>query len=878
MSEATSLLDRGDSSNYGTKKDGNGTADAIDVRRRRSSVAAMAAAKAILHDRDGSGDEAGKNPKASDDSAVTSNEGGTLNMIQGIVSQGAAVAVVSLLTFLAGIPFGSSYFPTELALPGKEVLGLRMFLFATFVGQMVFTFKSKFTNGIGLQMVENVPFYVQLGRTVIEEQGNGSGAFSTLFFLFGMSSVVVGLFFFSLGKFGMGRVVYFFPSHVLLGCIGGIGAFLAVTSVEVSTNTTFEFTAAGFNDSIVNNFHLLGPVLAFELILRLLMRMTEKNGEPQYPLLGPIYYCFITPIFYAGLFAFGISKDSAMEMGYFFPPLSSNGSVFSSDLFEIFTMVSLSEISWPAVIKSLPTLIGLAAFSLMHVPINIPAFAISTNVEPDMNAELIAHGYSNAISGLFGGLQNYMAYANSVVYAKSNGDGKYSSLSVAAVTVIVYIYGPTIASVLPRCMAGTLLLHIGVDLFREGLIESYEDYDKLEYSGVVLITVVMVLLGMEAALVAGIIAALATYAAQSVVYQDPIRGSMSGDRLRSLAWNRSLKAQEILNIKRQAIYVIQLQGHIFFGNATSMTDEIKHKLNKKREAGNEPSVVILDFQHVIGLDSSAAQSIGKLKRFLLKNYAVETLLFVTGNEDGRFRCTFNLAHAVGGGSDRASINIVSAESLSAVALATRIETKSGLLAEIPHSRMCETLDEALVFAEDILIALEDPSIFQTDPNELFPYVSRTTAPNSNEVKSLLETLCGGASSSDINTLYALLSHEKYQLGDTIWKQGDPGDSLKFVVEGLLVSTNEDEQGTPESVYPGSVIGELGLVMMSHRLSTVKVSSKEAILYSLGKDEWETLTKKNPAAARCIDMLTIKYLAHRVGHVSNDISDKRSLPV
>ena len=131
---------------------------------------------------------------------------------------------------------------------------------------------------------------MELGRTVIEEQGNGSGAISTLFFLFGVSSVVVGLFFFFLGKFGMGRVVYFFPSHVLVGCIGGIGAFIAVTSVEVSTNTTFEFTAAGFNDSILNNFHLLGPVLAFELILRLLMRMTEKNGEPQYPLLGPVSF------------------------------------------------------------------------------------------------------------------------------------------------------------------------------------------------------------------------------------------------------------------------------------------------------------------------------------------------------------------------------------------------------------------------------------------------------------------------------------------------------------------------------------------------------------------------------------------------------------
>jgi SulP family sulfate permease len=73
-------------------------------------------------------------------------------------------------------------------------------------------------------------------------------------------------------------------------------------------------------------------------------------------------------------------------------------------------------------------MVALAAFSLIHVPINIPAFAISTDVgkigwfscvkilyflltrqvlvlsiDADMNAELMAHGYSNAISGLFGG-------------------------------------------------------------------------------------------------------------------------------------------------------------------------------------------------------------------------------------------------------------------------------------------------------------------------------------------------------------------------------------------------------------------------------------------------------------------------------------------
>ena len=137
-------------------------------------------------------------------------------------------------------------------------------------------------------------------------QGNGRDAASTLFFLFGLSSVIVGLVFYLLGKLELGRVVYFFPSHVLVGCIGGIGAFITVTSLEVTTNTTFLFTAEGFNECIVKNIHLLAPVLSFELVLRLLMKLTEKNGEPQYPLLGPIYYCCITPVFYAVFWGLGI--------------------------------------------------------------------------------------------------------------------------------------------------------------------------------------------------------------------------------------------------------------------------------------------------------------------------------------------------------------------------------------------------------------------------------------------------------------------------------------------------------------------------------------------------------------------------------------------
>ena len=213
-----------------------------------------------------------------------------------------------------------------------------------------------------------------------------------------------------------------------------------------------------------------------------------------------------------------------------------------------------------------------------------------------MNAELIAHGYANALSGIFGGLQTYMTYSNSVLYAKSGGKGKISSLAVVVLTMALFVIGPSIASYLPRCMAGTLLLHIGIDLVLEGVydckwstsMDSYKfryrylvshvivivfvfvnsafgKYDHLEYAGIWAIALVMTVWGMTAALIAGVIAALTTYAVQSINYQSPIRQIMTASTLRSSAWTRCIKSREILDNEttgRARIMIFQLQGHV----------------------------------------------------------------------------------------------------------------------------------------------------------------------------------------------------------------------------------------------------------------------------------------------------------------------------
>jgi len=861
-----------------------------------------------------------------------------------LMSQLMPVLIASVLNFMVGIPFGAAYFPVgwsstptsgaedddvhgAFPLPGKEALGIRMYLFSTAVAQGIFTYVSKFDDCIGLQMVENVPFCIELAHIVISEQGYGIDALSTLFFLFGISSVIVGFVFYLLGKLELGRIVYLFPRHVLVGCIGGIGAFIVVTAIEVTTDSTFSFTLKEVQD-IYNNFNMIGVVLLYELILRVLLHFNKDgDGKHKYPLLAPAFYLAITPTFYMALWILGISKDDAAE--YFFPSLDScntapscdnNGSVlddiFNESLFDMWRVLQFSTISWTAVTKAIPTVISLVAFSLIHVPINIPAFAISMDTEPDMNAELIAHGYSNAFAGLFAGLQNYMCYCNSVIYAKAGGKGRASSLAVVGITILLFIFGPTIASFVPRCMAGCLLLHVGIDLLLEGVYDSYGNYDYLEYSGIWLITVVMVLFGMSAALIAGAAAALSTYAVQSATYQYPIRGIMSAETLRSSAWNRDLEADAILQSRktgRKRILIVQLQGHLFFGNVALVTDDIKAALKERSGTDIEPLIVILDFTLVQGMDSSAAQSIARLKGAMHRQFQINLAVWVSGCADG-FPCEYNLTGELseqqGGAAAAAAANGAHPEKIaraldangtederptglfqkprmSGMMLECDLSLKSAVLsATIPSNHVCESLDEALIFAEDVLIALEDPTLLDDDNNDVTGKNShRSTSMNSMDLDEekehalrYLANLCPGSSRDDLEKLFGFFERERHSKDDDVWRQGSKSDSAKLLLSGLLVAVLENEGRLEETIVPGSMLGELGLVNMTDRLTTVRCTSEHAVLYSMNRSNWDSLVQEDPRLARFIDMIVVRYLEHRVQHVSNRIFETRCLPV
>jgi SulP family sulfate permease len=498
---------------------------------------------------------------------------------------------------------------------------------------------------------------------------------------------------------------------------------------------------------------------------------------------------------------------------------------------------------------------------LIHVPINIPAYAVSTDTVADMNRELIAHGYSNIISGLFGGLQNYFAYTQSVLYYRSGGEGKLSGLAVAACTVSLYVFGPFIASYIPRCMAGTLLLHVGID-------NSIGKFDYVEYAGIWLIVVVMSVLGMEAAMIAGGIAAVSTHAVQSIHYVNPIRGVMTASTLRSSQWNRTNEQRAILDddaIGRGRILVIQMHGHLFFGNMAQFTENISHLLSDLTKDGKTPWIVILDFSLVLGIDSSAAQSMTKLTGNLRKSFGVDLCIFVSGSDSG-FPCEFDLS------SELTSYRRIEDLPDESTSLLQQINGTVVNDTKFCGSHVEKSLDLALAFAEDALLHRNGVPVGRIAPVD---------SQASDHVLALLQlaNLCpNDTTSSALELLFSYFLRETYVCSDILWKQGSASDCVKLLVRGRLIALIENEAGTNEIVHSGNTVGELGLLQGLSRMSTLRCHSDEAVMYSLSRDSFEVLCRLSPESARLLDLICIRYLSARVQHVSNRVFETRCLPI
>lgn len=150
----------------------------------------------------------------------------------------SAVFLGLLLNLLDALSYGYILFPLGSPIfsqTGPD--GISIFFVSCIISQLCYSLGlSMFRGGVGSEMIEVVPFFHKMAYSILEQmEGQPPEAIiATTIVAYCLSSILTGLIFLALGCFKLGNLVSFFPRHILIGCIGGVGFFLVLTGIEVS--------------------------------------------------------------------------------------------------------------------------------------------------------------------------------------------------------------------------------------------------------------------------------------------------------------------------------------------------------------------------------------------------------------------------------------------------------------------------------------------------------------------------------------------------------------------------------------------------------------------------------------------------------------------
>ncbi|KAI8815325.1 sulfate transporter family-domain-containing protein [Cladochytrium replicatum] len=801
-----------------------------------------------------------------------------------------AVFLSLTLNVLDAMSYGIIVFPqSDPYMPQTATQsGIQMFLVSTIISQLVYTLGgSKFLGANGSMMIEVMPFLHIMCRIIEEQIGpdNSEAILPTIMVSYAMSTLLTGLTFLLLGIFKLGNIIQFFPRHILVGCIGGIGLFLMETAIEVSTGVKLELSTAKQLFLEPANVMLWGSGLAIALTLKLMQRFIS------HPLFVPSFYVAVPLLFYVLVWALGISMAELRKGRWLFDLPDAQ----SVPYYTFWTYYDFSKTIWSALPATIPTQLALVFFGILHVPINVPALAVSTHQDVDTNLEIVGHGISNLLAGFVGTVQNYLVYANSVLSIRSGGASRVFGILLAAATTAIWIAGGSVIGLVPTAVVTALIFHLGIDLMKESVWDTlHVGMHPLEYFTILAIVGIMGIWGFTEGIIVGIILACFFFVVMNA-RKSVIRSSYTGAALRSTV-HRLYRQQRFLDQVGSQITIIKVcYSFVFFGTIHQLDVYIQDLLEKSEKT----RFVVLDFSLISGIDYSAVEAFLRVKRVLTER---RIHLVFSGLGDvarelakaGVFDPPTGNQHGPANGTE---VEDQAHESLTSSHLPNGV-------GHISYTNNFATLDQALEWCENILLATYYRKLARLAAEEQAKggaghettYANlmsqlrflmhssgaqRPTLPVDHPVFALLQAVSevGDLDSSlgricsrfeRISLRHRVDSSEPHVL----WHPGDAATELYLIEKGelVLVSESQVENGASdtrvvETLLPGSMVGELEV--FSGRPRTCRLQTREAIevvVWKLDADEFEEVVRTEPALAVAFIRVALGFDSERMWNV------------
>ncbi|SDT91587.1 sulfate permease, SulP family [Verrucomicrobium sp. GAS474] len=506
--------------------------------------------------------------------------------------------IVAMMASVMGVSFAALVFGGELS--GWIPYGVSLFLLGALLLGGGTALLSAFPGSI---TVPQDRFFPILGLMAVGMTATLHGAASpddiarTVLATIAIASLLTGLAFYLLGRFGLGNLIRFIPYPVVGGFLAGSGWLLFSGSFRVMTGSTLALAslpALGRPETAA----LWVPGLLFGTVLWAVLRWRP------HVLAVPTLLAVGVGLFYLAVALLHLPLAHMRETGWLLKSLP------SVPVTELHGLFAARGVHWEVVAAQGGFLSALLLTAVISLLLNITAIELTADREIDLNAELRVAGWVNLAGGVAGSSPGFLGLSLTRLPLSFGASNRLTGLVYAACCGAILLCGTAFLSYIPKFVLGGFLLYLGLSMLMEWIVDGRRQLPAADYGVMLLILIVIGTVGYLQGIAVGIVAASALfivgYGRVSVVAR-----RLTGAEQRSNV-DRAEADTHLLQEKGRGLLILKLQGFIFFGSANKLYDTARDRLALP---GEEPlRFVLLDLGQVTGLDSSALLSLVKMRK------------------------------------------------------------------------------------------------------------------------------------------------------------------------------------------------------------------------------------------------------------------------
>ena len=715
--------------------------------------------------------------------------------------------VVGLIEIVMAVSFASLIFSGEISVFQANGIGLA--LFGTVILTTLIALFSTIPGTIGgCQDTPNAIMAIVAAAIIA---GFPAGTPTKEIYLTVLAAIVIttlltGALFLGLGAFRLGSLVRFLPYPVVGGFLAGTGWLLVIGAIGLMVN--FPVNIGNLNEIFTTQtlFFWL-PGLIFAIVVLISMNRIKHF------LLMPGLILGALALFYLIAWISGLSVSELSSQGWLLGPFPKNR------IWQPLTPADLSFVHWNAILNQAINIITIAALSIVALLLNTTGFELAADRDSDLNREMRATGIANLSAGLFSGLVGYHQFSLSMLNLRLGLLSRIPGLLAAGFCALVLLFGGSVLSIFPIFIFGGMLFAFGLAFLYEWVYQSWFRFPKIDYLIILAILFTTATIGFMQGVLVGLVATVVMFVI-SYSWTSVIKQELNGEIYHSRV-TRADNLHRILQAEGDSIFILKLQGFLFFGTVNNLLERIRQRI--KAENQKTARYIVLDFEQVMGFDSTALFSFQKMK--LLTQANSSSLIFT---------------HLSPGFQKRL--------------------TSSGILEEEGIVHSFSDLDHGMQWCEVQVLAAAGEQVSGA----------------SQSLQEMLKKHIAG--NQEIKILVDYLVREVYEPGQYLIHQGESSDDLFFIESGTITAQLEQDSTNPirlETMMGGRVVGEMGFYLGVPRTAAV-IADETCIVYRLSRKQFEKMEKEDPRAASALSHMIIHLLAERLVHMNRVVKALESV--